>query len=280
MLGFGAIGQGIMTIADYQHQEEMQDDAQTDFTTNLGYQQRFNAEQADATRQFNSAEAAAQRGWQERMANTEYQRAVDSLKGAGLNPMLAYNQGGIKGGSGAAASSGIASSGSGGTATSGAHSSPSLITAAMSAAQIREIDARVDNIDADTANKKAEQIGERGETGEILDLPKTWEARLKQALANEHWNRASKVLDEIDLTRKEVEHVKALITKAIAEGKLAELDIPKAINEARAQASWYMEKIAPYTGEVGKVTSSAATARQAIRPGATFRHEKTIRHTR
>lgn len=60
---------------------------------------------ADKSRAFATSEASMNRAFQQKMSNTAMQRRMEDLKKAGLNPMLAYTQGGATGTAGAQASS-------------------------------------------------------------------------------------------------------------------------------------------------------------------------------
>lgn len=64
-----------------------------------------NKDMSRENRASNIQEARESRKWQEKMSNSAYQRSMQDMKAAGLNPMLAYQQGGASTPSGATASS-------------------------------------------------------------------------------------------------------------------------------------------------------------------------------
>jgi len=192
----------------------------------LGYlgQDETNEQNYDLTmsgRSFNSAEALANREFQREMSNTSYQRAVKDMMASGLNPMLAYSQGGASTPSGSAGSA-PASIPMGNKATAAAQG-------AAATAQIQNTAAQTRNLDADTANKEAELAGKQHSgplaAAQVDNLRK--QTLLLIANAELSWRQEQKVKEEIDQVLAATANLDAQTALAKVNAILARHDIAR-----------------------------------------------------
>lgn len=140
-----------------------------------------------SAQKYNSAEAAAQRAWQEQMSNTSYQRGVKDMKAAGLNPVLAaYN------GFGA----GLAPTG--GTASSGIQSFSHTQSAAIPTAHTANMQAMYDygNNTAQFLQNAMQTISTAKETNEY------GMARTMKEIANQVGTTSAKTVGNITRSEK------------------------------------------------------------------------------
>lgn len=133
----------------------------------------FAAAESRTNRVFQHGEANRQRTWMETMSNSAYQRATRDMRSAGINPMLAYMQGGAQTGGGASASGAQASAP--GQMDQGAITSRSVQAAAQTAVDAyrksnenKVSNAQVDQIKSNTALTNAKTQTERQATLEMM----------------------------------------------------------------------------------------------------------------
>lgn len=172
---------------------------------------RFNAEEAAKQRQWSAEQAGINRDFQERMSSTSYQRGVADLRAAGLNPMLAYQQGG------ASSPAGANPSGSSATAV---QPSP-MLNRFASAAQLAGQVASIGLIDSQAKKNEAE-----ADKATAQAAAETEKMPYYRGLAGEQDQRVAKL-------RQESATLEAKRGLTEAETNLVEKEIENAVKEGR-----------------------------------------------
>lgn len=215
------IGGGMFKIADWMHDEEMQEDSQA----------------------FNSAEALRNREFQREMRSTQYQTAVSDMRAAGLNPALAYQQGGAGTPSGSAATSSPAI---------GGRTPLDMSAVQVNAAQSEKLRAEAANLEADKRLKLEGQLPEllqrvltgKASASELEARRKVLEQEFRVLEEKLKWLPLMQQFGTEKMSYEVMEKLKQFqsdypeIRKQVLEAKLLGLKVPEGLAEA---AFWTKE---------------------------------------
>jgi len=132
------------------------------------------------------------RDWQERMSNTAYQRSTQDLLNAGLNPMLAYSQGGAS------------------TPTNTAAKVEPVDAAAKAVTSAATTKAQLDNVKANTTKQLAEADKAVSEATSAR-VTADWAERDKARQVRKEEEEIIRIVEQSELTAEQKKQVKNML---------------------------------------------------------------------
>lgn len=156
----------------------------------------FGAKGARDANQANLQIAREQMDFQERMSNTSYQRAVQDLQAAGLNPMLAYSQGGSSTPSGASTTFQNELGGAVASAMQGMQLAIGLEQARKTAAETKQVEAVTGKVISETMDQQLNTAFLKSQIDKLVQDARTGKEdetlrRTQDFLANLELNRGN-----------------------------------------------------------------------------------------
>lgn len=215
----------------------------------------------------NAKQAQMNRDFQERMSSTSYQRAVADLKAAGLNPGLAYQQGGASSPTGSTAQMQNTLGAFKGTAKGAAETFNEVATAKANRAAI---EAQTAKTQAEAGQIRLESAARLAAIESEIKLRSSTARRTDELLEGEKQelgtrSRAQRAHGDVEFAESRYRHdayalrlgqLRAMIDQALAHAResnsrsvILGLQEPELRNRANRQDDWFKKYVSPYLSD-------------------------------